>query len=606
MYNMEIKEHLKELVSNLPQQPGIYRYYDSQDEILYVGKAKNLKNRVSSYFNQSKQHSYKTRKMVSLIHSIRYTVVNTEQEALLLENTLIKTHQPKYNILLKDDKTFPFLCVSNEPFPRLFVTRQPEKKEGKYYGPYSKLQIMNTMKDLLHRLYTIRTCYLNLTQENIQAQKFKVCLEYHIGNCQGPCVGKQSKADYDSDMEQVHHILKGNLATPKAYFKEKMLESAENLEFEKAQVYKQKLEQLEDFQSKSLVVNPSIQELDVFSIVSEEKDAFVNYLKIKNGAIIHSQNVHIKKKLDETDEDILAFVMFDLRNTHQSEAQEIITNLALNTEEAPELTYTLPKIGDKKKLLDLSIKNALVYKREKMKIYVKSAPDEPVQSVQELQKALQMDKPPVHIECFDNSNIQGTDPVASMVYFQNGKPLKREYRHFNIKTVEGPNDFASMQEIVARRYKRLLEEEKELPDLIIIDGGKGQLSSACLALKEVGVYGQIPIIGIAKRLEEIYLPEDDVPLHISKRSSALKLIQKARDEAHRFAIEFHRLKRSKRSLIGELEQIEGIGKTTAEKLLRHFKSVKKIKESSLEELEQVVGKSRAKILASAFEKKEST
>ncbi len=603
---MEIKEHLKELVTNLPQQPGIYRYYDSQDEILYVGKAKNLKNRVSSYFNQSKQHSYKTRKMVSLIHSIRYTVVNTEQEALLLENTLIKTHQPKYNILLKDDKTFPFLCISNEPFPRLFVTRQPENKEGKYYGPYSKLQAMNTVKDLLHQLYTIRTCYLNLTQENIQAQKFKVCLEYHIGNCQGPCVGKQSKADYDSDMEQVHHILKGNLATPKAYFKEKMLQCAENLEFEKAQIYKQKLERLEDFQSKSLVVNPSIQELDVFSIVSEEKDAFVNYLKIKNGAIIHSQNVHIKKKLDEIDEDILEFVMFDLRHTHQSEAKEIITNLALSPEEAPELTYTLPKIGDKKKLLDLSIKNALVYKREKMKMYVKSSPDEPVQSVQELQKALQMDKPPVHIECFDNSNIQGTDPVASMVYFQNGKPLKREYRHFNIKTVEGPNDFASMQEIVTRRYKRLLEEEKELPDLIIIDGGKGQLSSACLALKEVGVYGQIPIIGIAKRLEEIYLPEDDVPLHISKRSSALKLIQKARDEAHRFAIEFHRLKRSKRSLIGELEQIEGIGKTTAEKLLRHFKSVKKIRESSLEELEQVVGKSRAKILASAFEQKEST
>jgi excinuclease ABC subunit C len=598
---MEIKENLKELVSNLPQQPGIYRYYDEENQLLYVGKAKNLKNRVSSYFTNSKQHSYKTRKMVAQIHQIRYTAVNSEQEALLLENTLIKTYQPKYNILLKDDKTFPYLCVSDEPFPRVFVTRQPEKKEGKYYGPYSKPQAMNTVKDLLHELYTLRTCHLSLTQANIKAQKFKVCLEFHIGNCQGPCEAKQSLADYEQDMEQVHHILKGNLGMVKSYFKEKMMTCAENLEFEKAQEFKQKLERLENFQSKSLVVNPNIQELDVFSIVSEEKNAFVNYLKIKDGAIIHSQNVHIKKKLDETDEDILSFVIFDLRQVHHSKATEVITNLAMEPEEISSLNYSLPKIGDKKKLVDLSLKNALLYKRDKMKAYVKSSPDEPIQSVKELQQVLQMDKPPVHIECFDNSNIQGTDPVASMVYFQNGKPLKREYRHFNIKTVEGPNDFASMQEIVARRYKRILEEKKELPDLIIIDGGKGQLSSACLALKEVGVYGQIPIIGIAKRLEEIYLPEDDIPLHISKRSSALKLIQKARDEAHRFAIEFHRLKRSKRSLVGELEKIEGVGKATVQKLLRHFKSVKKIKEASQEELEEVVGKAKTQVLLKAFE-----
>ncbi|GAB4400983.1 MAG: excinuclease ABC subunit UvrC [Microscillaceae bacterium] len=596
-------ETLKESVRNLPHLPGIYRFYDHEDTLLYVGKAKDLKNRVSSYFNQSRQHSRKTLKMVAQIAVLRFTLVNSEHEALLLENTLIKTHQPKYNILLKDDKTYPFLCLTHEAFPRLFVSRHPEYKEGTYYGPYSKLAAMHTVRELLHELYPIRTCTLPLQPQSIAQGKFKVCLEYHIGNCKGPCEGHQSQSSYQHEIEQAAHILKGNLGPAKQYFREKMQAHAEALEFEKAQEYKIKLERLEEYQSRSLVVNPKLEEMDVFALISDEKSAYVNYLRIKDGAVIHSQNVQIQKKLEEAEEAILSLVIFDLRQSQQSQAQEIISNL--NPEALPENTLlSIPKIGDKKKLLDLSLKNVLYFKQEKNRVKQEKNPQEPVKAVLELQKALQLAQPPMHIECFDNSNIQGTNPVAAMVFFKNGKPLKKEYRHFNIKTVEGPNDFASMYEIVGRRYRRLQEENKAFPELIIIDGGKGQLSSACQALKDLGVYGQIPIIGIAKRLEEIYFPEDEVPLHIHKKSLALKLIQQVRDEAHRFAIEFHRLKRSKSSLQNELESIPGIGKTLTEKLLRHFKSLKKIREASPEALAEVIGKAKATLVLAGLTKKE--
>ncbi|MEO1654535.1 MAG: excinuclease ABC subunit UvrC, partial [Bacteroidota bacterium] len=480
-----------------------------------------------------------------------------------LENSLIKNHQPKYNILLKDDKTYPYICVTKEPFPRIIVTRRVDEIPGKYYGPYTNVRAMNTVLELIRELYPIRTCHYSLTEKNIQARKFKVCLEYHIGNCLGPCEGMHSEEDYDKNMQEVHQILKGNINSVKRIFREKMNSLAEELAFEKAGDYKEKLERLDYFQSKSLVVNPKISDVDVFSIISDEKRAYLNYFKVKNGAVVHTKNLEIKKALDEPDEEILTSLAIDARHEYESEAPEIISNIPLNIE-IPSVFNTIPKIGDKKKLLELSLKNVFFFKKDRTrKREAQSPKDQPVVAVQELQKVLNMDKPPMHIECFDNSNIQGTNPVAAMVYFKNGKPLKKEYRHYNIKTVIGPDDFSSMNEIVGRRYRRLLDEEKALPDLIVIDGGKGQLSAACQALKAIGIYGQIKIIGIAKRLEEIYLPEDDIPLHINKKSLALKLIQRARDEAHRFAIEFHRLKRSKSSLQSELTDIPGVGENTA-------------------------------------------
>lgn len=586
----------KEVASKLPDIPGVYKFFDKENNLLYVGKAKGLKSRVSSYFNNTKQHSRKTQKLVDQIHHIEFTLVNTEFDALLLENNLIKTYQPKYNILLKDDKTYPYICITNEPFPKIIITRKVDKKEGIFYGPFTNIKAMNLVLELIKQLYTIRTCHLHLSQENIKAQKFKVCLEYHIGNCKAPCEGLQSKEDYDKEIEQVHHILKGSSNVAKNHFKEKMLQHAESLEFEKAEEYKQKMNRLESFQSKSLVVNPKIQDLDVFSITSDEETAFVNYLKIKNGAIIHTQTIEVKKKLEESDEDILTLLALNFRTEFQSQAPEIITNLLLSVP-IEQIENTIPKIGDKKKLLDLSLKNVLFAKKEKLRKQNNQVSEQKFShSVLELQKILQMEKPPVHIECFDNSNIQGTNPVAAMVYFKDGKPFKKEYRHFNIKTVVGPDDFASMKEIVTRRYKRILEEKKDLPDLIIIDGGKGQLSHACEALKELEIYGKMHIIGIAKRLEEIYLPEDEIPLHVSKKSSALRLIQRARDEAHRFAITFHRLKRSNNSIKSQLETIKGIGPNTMQKLIQEFKTVNNIKEQPLEELAKIVGEAKAKLL----------
>jgi len=588
---LKVNESLKAIVSNLPDSPGVYRYYNEEDVLIYVGKAKSLKKRVSSYFNKQSQYSRKTEKLVSEIRKIEYTLANTEFDALLLENNLIKQNQPKYNILLKDDKTFPYLCIIKEPFPRIIATRKFIPKWGEYFGPYAGVLAMKNILELVRQLYSIRTCSLLLSEANIQQKKFKVCLEYHIGNCKGPCEGFQELKNYLDDIAQARNILKGDLSVVKNTFAARMNEAAEKLEFEKADEYKQKLGLLENFQVKSLVVNPKITNIDVITITGNENGAFINYLKVKEGSIIFSKNLEVKKKLNETDEDILNMAVAELRATYRSDNPEVYTNIPLSLK-SDEFENVVPLIGDKKKLVDMSLKNAFYMKREKeLAKETRQSKKNEVLSI--LQKNLRLLQLPRIIECFDNSNFQGTSPVASMVRFVDGKADKKGYRHFNIKTVIGPDDFASMKEIVTRRYKRIMEEQGEYPQLIIVDGGKGQLSSACEALKELGLYGKIPIVGIAKKLEEIYYPEDPLPLLISKKSPGLQLMQQIRDEAHRFAIEFHRLKRSKNTFITEIENIPGIGKKTADKLLRHFKSFKKIKEASLEELTVLIGKNSA-------------
>lgn len=588
--SIEISETLK----ILPTEPGIYKFFDSQEVIIYVGKAKNLKNRVSSYFANKADLSRKTQRLVSEIRRIEYTVVNTEFDALLLENSLIKANQPKYNILLKDDKTYPYICITNEPFPRVFPTRRHDIEEGTYFGPYASVKAMNNLLDLLKKIYTIRSCSFALTKENIKKQKFKVCLEYHIKNCKGGCEGLQTEDDYQKDIEQVINVLKGKISVATHYFKQKMQEAAAAWKFEEAQAYKDKLDSLENFQSRSLVANPNISDVDVFAITSDEKAAYVNYLHIQNGAITQTQTITVKKKLDETDSEILAYVILDFRYKYQTHNTKIITNVELQIEG---LDIQVPKIGDLKKLVELSYKNALFKKKERMNKEVEIKDNSANKRIlEQLKKDLNLIVRPDHIECFDNSNIQGTNPVASMVYFKDGKASKKDYRHFKIKTVIGANDFASMYEIVTRRYTRLLDEKADLPQLIIIDGGKGQLSSACDALKALNLYGKIPIIGIAKRLEELYYPEDEFPIMISKKSESLKLIQRIRDEAHRFAITFHRDLRSKNSIISRLEEIDGIGKATTEKLLKKYKSVKKIIETDYAEIEAFIGKDKARLV----------
>ncbi|GMQ26441.1 excinuclease ABC subunit UvrC [Algoriphagus sp. oki45] len=584
----------------LPDHPGVYKYFNDENELIYVGKAKSLKKRVSSYFNKLSGSNLKTRRMVREIARIEITLVNSELDALLLENNLIKKVQPKYNILLRDDKTYPYLLITKENFPRIFPTRKLIPKRGTYFGPFASVKAMNNVLDLIRELFTIRTCSLDLSPYKIDEGKYKVCLEYHIGNCQGPCVGNQREAAYLKDLEQAKHILKGNLGVAKTYFKQEMQEFAEKLEFEKAQRMKEKLDLLEKYQAKSLITNPSIANLDVCTLVADEKTAYVNYMRVKNGAMITSKNVELKKRLDESEEELLITALIRLQDQFQSDATETLTNI--NLENPIEgLNLSVPKIGDKKKLIELSLKNALYYKKEKALLQGLNQ-DKKDRVIKQLQQDLSLPEIPDHIECFDNSNIMGTSPVASMVCFLNGKPAVKEYRHFHIKTVEGPNDFASMKEIVGRRYKRLLEEEKPLPKLIVIDGGKGQLSSAVEALQELGVYGKMPIIGIAKRLEEIYFPGDSYPIHIDKKSESLKLLQRIRDEAHRFAITFHRKVRSKNAFGTQLTAIPGIGENTAEKLLKHFKSVKKIKEANLEQLSEVIGSSRAQSLMEWKEK----
>ena len=595
---MEVSYYTPDQVNLLPDQPGVYKFYNHERALIYVGKAKNLKNRVSSYFNKSKGANRKTRKMASEVRSIEFTIVNSEFDALLLENSLIKKNQPRYNILLKDDKSYPYILLTNERFPRIIPTRRLIHGQGRYFGPFASVKGMNNILELLRNLYQIRTCRYDLSEKNIKEGKFKVCLEYHIGNCQGPCEGLQSEESYNADIEQATNILKGNLGVPRTYFREKMQEAAENLEFELAQQYKLKIELLAKYQAKSLVVNDHIGDTDVFTIVSDDQMAFVNYLKANKGAIVLTKTIEVKKKLDESDEDILALIMVELRERYRSTATEVITNIEMPVV-IEGVAFTIPKIGDKRKLVDMSIKNALYYKRERFN-RVQDNKQRISRVVLKLQEDLRLKVPPVHLECFDNSNMQGTHPVASMVCFKNGRPSKKDYRKFNIKTVVGPDDFASMYEIVFRRYKRLLEEEIDLPNLIVIDGGKGQLSAACQALKDLGIYGDIPIIGIAKRLEEIYRPEDPYPLHIDKKSESLKLIQRARDEAHRFAITFHRQKRSNAAFRSELEDIKGIGKKTAMSLLKNFKSVKRIKEAEEEELASLVGPVKARALKEAL------
>lgn len=591
------ESNLKEVISRLPETPGVYRYYNREDVLIYVGKAKNIRKRVTSYFSKSTGVNRKTLKLVSEISRIEYTVSDTEFDALLLENNLIKQNQPKYNILLKDDKTFPYVCILKENFPRIIYTRKYLPRQGEYFGPFSSVVAMKNVLELVRKLYSIRTCTLALTESNIAQRKFKVCLEFHIGNCRGPCEGLQAESQYLEEIAQARYILKGNLSLVANHFEEQMQRAASSMDFEKAQHYKEKLLLLEKFQTKSLVVNKAITDIDVITLSTSETNLYINYLIIKEGAIIFSKTLSAQKKLDEVDEEILSSISQELRAQANSSNKVIFSNIPLSFVEE-DVENIIPQIGDKKKLIALSIKNALELKREKelSKLERKTKNREVLEI---LQDDLQLKTLPIVIECFDNSNIQGTSPVASMVRFVDGKPDKKGYRHYNVKTVEGPNDFASMKEIVGRRYKRLIEEQQKLPDLIIVDGGKGQLSSAVEALKELSIYGRVPIAGIAKKLEEIYVPEDTLPLLINKKSPGLRLIQQMRDEAHRFAITFHRLKRSKKNTTSLLEDIEGIGKQTANKLLLHFKSFKKIKEASLEELQEIVGEKIAEKIKGA-------
>jgi len=594
-------KHPKELLPTLPTEPGVYRYFDEDGQLLYIGKAKNLKNRISSYFT-NKHTDNKTRRLVQLIKRVEFTIVHSEFDALLLENTLIKQYQPRFNILLRDDKTYPFICITKERFPRIITTRKIDHSQGQFFGPFANPKAMHTLVEMTRQLYPIRTCTFSLKEDQILAGKFKVCLEYHIGNCKGPCENLQEEDEYNSHIEQIKHILKGNFQEAKNYFFEEMMKASEKLAFEKAQEIKEKWELLENFQAKSTVVNPAIQDADVFTIISDESHYFFNFMHVNNGTITQSQTWESKKKLEEDESEVLTMVANDKREQFQSSAKEIISNIPLSIE-FKGIKNTIPQLGDKKKLLEMSLKNVLYFRKEKAdrKASEESGGDRKKRILLTLKNDLQLKSLPVHIECFDNSNLQGTNPVSAMVCFKNAVPSKKDYRTFTPKTVEGPNDFATMKEVIGRRYKRLLDEEEDLPQLIIVDGGKGQLSSACEALKELNLYGQIPIIGIAKRLEEIYSPEDSLPIYIDKKSESLKLIQQLRDEAHRFGITAHRNKRSKNFLISELEEMEGIGKITAQKLLKHFKSMKGIKDASLEELQEVLGKVKAEKFFSQLE-----
>ena len=590
----DAKKFKPDEISKLPNQPGIYKYFNTEGTIIYIGKAKDLRKRVSSYFTKAAGVSRKTLKLVSEVAMLEVVIVNSEFDALLLENSLIKEYQPKYNILLKDDKSFPSILITKDRFPKIYSTRRIEKSKGEYFGPYTSVKAMNNVLDLIRKLYKIRTCNLHLSKKNITENKFKVCLEYHLGNCLGPCEGKQTEANYLEEIEQSRNILKGNIQVVKTYFLDKMKDAATAMEFEVAQEFKEKLDLLEKFQSKSLIVNQKVTDIDVFSISTDEDTAFVNYMRIQHGAINLSETVEIKKKLDESKEELLIHAIINLKEKFNSPNTEILCNIALPSWDERTKVYQ-PKIGDKKKLVDLSMKNLLFYKKDKIS---KAAPRETNQEriLKQLKEDLRLTHIPYHIECFDNSNIQGTNPVASMVCFKNAKPSKKDYRHFKIKTVVGPDDFGSMREIVFRRYGRLQREGSPYPQLILIDGGKGQLSAAVESLKELNLYGEIPIIGIAKKLEEIYFPGDQIPLHLSKKSESLKLLQHLRDEAHRFAITFHRDLRSKGSLVSELDSIKGIGKVSKEKLLQRFKTISNIRKASITDLAAEIGLAKAKDL----------
>ncbi len=587
-------------IQTLPNQPGVYQYYDKEGKILYVGKAKDLKKRVSSYFTKHHDNG-KTRVLVKKIAEIKHIVVETESDALLLENNLIKKHQPRYNVMLKDDKSYPWICIKNEPFPRVFPTRRAIKDGSEYFGPYTSMKTVHTLLDLIKGLYQLRTCNYDLSKAKIESGKYKVCLEYHLGNCQGPCEGLQSQDDYRQNIDAIRHIIKGNFKESLHRFRRQMKAFADQMEYEKAQRIKEKIEILENYQVKSTIVNPKISNVDVFSIISDETYAYINFLQLSYGAIIRSHTLEIKKKLDETDTELLQLAITELRQRFHSNSKEVYVPFDIDLGNA--VKVTVPKLGDKKRILELSERNAKYHRLEQLKQVKITDPDRHVNRIMAQMKSdLKLKEEPRHIECFDNSNIQGTNPVAACVVFKNGKPSKSDYRHFNIKTVEGPDDFASMEEVVYRRYKRLLDEQQPLPQLIVIDGGKGQLSSALKSLERLDLRGKIAIIGIAKRLEELFYPNDPIPLYLDKKSETLKIIQQLRNEAHRFGIEHHRNKRSKGALATELENIPGIGEQTIVQLMKKFKTVGRIKKSSMEELVPVIGESRAKKLLDYYGK----
>jgi len=592
------QDSLKIQLSTLPNNPGVYQFYNKEETLLYVGKAKNLKKRVQSYFN--KKHEYgKTRILVKHINSIRHIIVPTETDALLLENNLIKKYQPKYNVLLKDDKSYPWICIKNERFPRIFPTRKYIKDGSEYFGPYTSMHTVRTLLDLIKGVYPLRTCNYDLSEKKISERKFKVCLEYHLGNCKGPCEGLQAEREYHQQIDDIREIIKGNFKSSLTYFKKQMTSLAERKLFEEAQQIKEKIEVLENYQVKSTIVNPKINNVDVFSIISDEEYAYVNFLQLSHGAVIRSHTLEMKKKLDENDKDLLEMAIVEIRQRFNSQSKELYLPFAVTV--APELKVRVPKAGDKKRILELSERNAKFFRQDRFKQIKIIDPDRHTNRIMaQMKKDLRLSKEPRHIECFDNSNIQGSNPVAACVVFLNGKPAKKEYRKYNIKTVTGPDDFASMEEVVFRRYRRLLEEKANLPELIVIDGGKGQLSSAVKSLDQLGLRGKIAIIGIAKRLEEIYFPEDPIPLYLDKKSESLKIIQQLRNEAHRFGITFHRQKRSKAAINSALEEIDGIGEKTAQELLQRFKSVKRIKEASLEDLAKSVGIAKAKKIYKTF------
>jgi excinuclease ABC subunit C len=586
-------------LKTLPSEPGVYRYYDKNEHLLYVGKAKNLKKRVLSYFNKNLP-GYRTRIMVGKIQRLETTIVNSEYDALLLENNLIKEHQPFYNVMLKDDKTYPWICIKNEDFPRIFLTRTKIKDGSEYYGPYAKVRPAKILLDTIKHIYKLRTCNLNLAPNKIADGKYKVCLEYHIKNCEGPCEGLESKEDYDEKIDAIRGIIKGDFRKAKEYLVNQMMKYAESLQFEQAQFIKERLDALEDYQAKNTVVNPSIDDVDVFGMTSDETAAYVNFFKIRNGNIIQSFTTEIKKILEESDEDILEEALIEIRQKFDSNSKEVLLPFHLSVE-IPNVKLIVPKVGDKKRIVELSEKNAKEYRLEKLKQVQIIDPERHSNRIMaEMKKLLRMPVEPRHIEGFDNSNIQGTNPVSACVVFKDGKPSKADYRIFHPKTVEGPNDFATMEEVIYRRYKRLLDEGEALPQLILIDGGKGQLSSAVKSLKLLGLYGKITIVGIAKRLEEIFFPEDPIPLYLDKKSETLKILQRVRDEAHRFGVKHHRTRRTNSTIKSELEEIPGVGEKTIELLLSKLKSVKRIKESDLETLEEILGKSKAKVIYDFF------
>ncbi|GAA4235222.1 excinuclease ABC subunit UvrC [Postechiella marina] len=589
-------------IKTLPNSPGVYQYFDAEGTIIYVGKAKNLKKRVSSYFTKNHDNG-KTRVLVKKIARIKHIVVETETDALLLENNLIKKHKPRYNVLLKDDKSYPWICIKKERFPRVFSTRRVFKDGSEYFGPYTSGKTVHTLLDLIKGLYNLRNCNFNLSEEKINAGKYKVCLEYHLGNCKGACEGLETEAEYNENIKAIKEILKGNFKDSLSQFKVQMKELAADMRFEEAQKIKEKIEVLENYQSRSTIVNPKISNVDVFSIMSDEGYGYINFLQLSYGSIIRSHTLEIKKKLDETDKELLELAITEIRQRFNSNSKEIYVPFKVDLGE--QLKVTVPKLGDKKHILDLSLRNAKYFRMERFKQIKIVDPDRHVNRIMAQMKVdLRLSEEPRHIECFDNSNIQGTHPVAACVVFKNGKPSKKDYRHFNIKTVEGPDDFASMEEVVYRRYKRLLDENQPLPQLIIIDGGKGQLSSALKSLDALGLRGTIAIIGIAKRLEELFYPDDPIPLYLDKKSETLKITQQLRNEAHRFGIEHHRNKRSKTALNTELETIPGIGEKTVVELLRHFKSAKRVANAKVDELEDVVGVSRANKVYNFYNEKQ--